>query len=93
MSPHILAPNTESAILARILQADEQELTPDAARYWLSVNCLPAIRTASMSCQPMRALGRCQRPKVKNWIIIWISDFCSAPCTPRPASCSAQKRT
>jgi hypothetical protein len=41
MSSHILAPNTESAILARILQADEQELTPDAARYWLSVK-LPA---------------------------------------------------
>jgi hypothetical protein len=29
VSSHILAPNTESAILARILQADEQKLTPD----------------------------------------------------------------
>ena len=37
MSSQVLTPNTESAILARILQADEQELTPDAARYWLSV--------------------------------------------------------
>ena len=34
-------PNTESAMLARILQAGEQELTLDAAGYWLSVK-LPA---------------------------------------------------
>jgi hypothetical protein len=37
MSSQVLTPNTESAMLARILQADEQELTLDAARYWLSV--------------------------------------------------------
>jgi hypothetical protein len=41
MSSHVLTPNSESAILARILQADAPELTPDAARYWLSVT-LPA---------------------------------------------------
>jgi len=41
MSSQVLTPNTESAMLARILQADEQELTLDAARYWLSVK-LPA---------------------------------------------------
>ena len=41
MSSQVLIPNTESAILARILQADEQELTLDAARYWLSVK-IPA---------------------------------------------------
>jgi hypothetical protein len=41
MSSHVLTPNSESAILARILQADSPELTPDAARYWLSVG-LPA---------------------------------------------------
>jgi hypothetical protein len=41
MSSHVLTPNSESAILARILQADAPELTPEAARYWLSVT-LPA---------------------------------------------------
>jgi hypothetical protein len=41
MSSQVLTTNTESAILARILQADEQELTLDAARYWLSVK-IPA---------------------------------------------------
>jgi len=41
MSSHVLTPNTESAILARVLQADEQELSVEAARYWLSVK-LPA---------------------------------------------------
>ncbi len=29
--------NTEAAILGRIIQADERELTPDAARYLLSM--------------------------------------------------------
>jgi len=33
MSSHVLTPNTESAILARILKADEQELSVEAARY------------------------------------------------------------
>jgi hypothetical protein len=37
MSSQVLTPNTESAMPARILQADENELTLDAARYWLSV--------------------------------------------------------
>ncbi|MBV8809627.1 MAG: hypothetical protein JO033_13215 [Acidobacteriaceae bacterium] len=41
MSSQILTPNTEAAILARIIQADERELTPDAARYLLSMK-LPA---------------------------------------------------
>ncbi len=37
MSSQLVTPNTEAAILARIIQADEQELTPDAARYLLSM--------------------------------------------------------
>jgi hypothetical protein len=41
MSSQVLTANTESAILTHILQADEQELTQDAARYWLSVK-IPA---------------------------------------------------
>ena len=37
MSSQVITPNTEAAILARIIQADERELTPDAARYLLSM--------------------------------------------------------
>jgi hypothetical protein len=37
MSSQVVTPNTEAAILARILQSDERELTPDAARYLLSI--------------------------------------------------------
>jgi len=37
MSSHVITPNTEAAILARIIGADERELTPDAARYLLSM--------------------------------------------------------
>jgi hypothetical protein len=37
MSSHVVTPNTEAAILARIIEADERELTPDAARYLLSM--------------------------------------------------------
>jgi hypothetical protein len=33
----LVSPNTEAAILARIIQTDEQDLTPDAARYLLSM--------------------------------------------------------
>ena len=54
MSSQVLIPNTESAILARILQADEQELTLDAARYWLSVK-IPASdqdRVDELSAKP-----------------------------------------
>jgi hypothetical protein len=36
MSSHV-SPNTEAAILARIIQTDEQDLTQDAARYLLSM--------------------------------------------------------
>jgi hypothetical protein len=41
MSSHVITPNTEAAILGRILEADERELTPEAARYLLSMR-LPA---------------------------------------------------
>ncbi len=41
MSSQVITPNTEAAILARILESDEQELTPEAARYLLSIK-LPA---------------------------------------------------
>jgi len=41
MSSQVVSPNTEAAILARIILADEQteerQLTPDAARYLLSM--------------------------------------------------------
>jgi hypothetical protein len=37
MSSQVLTPNTEAAILARIIEADERELTPEAARYLLSM--------------------------------------------------------
>jgi hypothetical protein len=38
MSSQVITPNTEAAILARIIQSDERELTPDAARYLLSMH-------------------------------------------------------
>ncbi|HEX7359086.1 MAG TPA: hypothetical protein VF283_01205 [Bryobacteraceae bacterium] len=41
MSSQAVTPNTEAAILARIIQTDERELTPEAARYLLSMK-LPA---------------------------------------------------
>jgi len=41
MSSQVVTPNTEAAILARMLEPDERELTPDAARYLLSIK-LPA---------------------------------------------------
>ena len=37
MSSQVITPNTEAAILARIIQTDERELTPDAARYLLAM--------------------------------------------------------
>ena len=42
MSSQVLTPNTEATILARIIQAENEELTPEAARYWLSRKLPPA---------------------------------------------------
>ena len=41
MNSQTAAPNTEAAILARIIQADEDPLSPDVAQYLLSMR-LPA---------------------------------------------------
>lgn len=37
MSSQVITPNSEAAILARIIQSDERQLTPEAARYLLSM--------------------------------------------------------
>lgn len=37
MSSHLVTPNTEAAILGRILLADERQLTPEGARFLLSM--------------------------------------------------------
>jgi hypothetical protein len=37
MSSQVLTPNTESAILARILESEERDLTPEADHYLLSM--------------------------------------------------------
>ena len=41
MGSRVITPNTEAAILGRIIEADERELTPDAVHYLLSMR-LPA---------------------------------------------------
>jgi len=41
MSSHVLTPNTEAAILARIIQSEERKITPEVASYLLSMK-LPA---------------------------------------------------
>jgi hypothetical protein len=48
MSSQVITPNTEAAILARIIQADDRELTPDAARYLLSMQ-LPSSDEARVN--------------------------------------------
>ena len=42
MISQVITPNSEAAILARIIQADERQLTPEAARYLLSMKLPPA---------------------------------------------------
>lgn len=37
MSSQFLTPNTEAAILGRIFQSEERELTPEVARYLLAM--------------------------------------------------------
>jgi hypothetical protein len=37
MSPAITSPNTEAAILARVIEVGEEELSPGAAEYLLSI--------------------------------------------------------
>jgi hypothetical protein len=42
MSSQVIGPNTEAAILTRIIQFGQRELTPDAARYLLSMQLPPS---------------------------------------------------
>lgn len=44
MSSRIVAQNTEAAILTRVIEADEFEITPDVARYLLSIQLPDADR-------------------------------------------------
>ena len=44
MSSQVLAQNTEAAILARIIEADQGEITPDVPRYLLSMQLPDADR-------------------------------------------------
>ena len=44
MSSQVLTPNTEAAILARIIEADATGITPDVARYLLSMQLPDADR-------------------------------------------------
>jgi hypothetical protein len=44
MSSQVLTRNTEAAILARVIEADEFEITPDVARYLLSMQLPGADR-------------------------------------------------
>lgn len=37
MGSQLITPNTEAAILARVIQTGDGELTPDTARYFLSI--------------------------------------------------------
>jgi hypothetical protein len=41
MSSQIVTSNTEAAILARIIESDERELTPEAAQYLISMKLPP----------------------------------------------------
>jgi hypothetical protein len=44
MRSQVLVQNTEAAILARVIEADETEITPDVARYLLSLQLPDADR-------------------------------------------------
>ena len=48
MSSHLVTPNTEAAILARVIESDQNAITPDVARYLISMQ-LPAYWSASGS--------------------------------------------
>lgn len=42
MSSPLVIPNTEATILARVVQMEDEVLTPETARYWLSRKLSPA---------------------------------------------------
>jgi hypothetical protein len=44
MSSLVVAPNTEAAILARVIESDPAAITPDVARYLLSMQLPEADR-------------------------------------------------
>lgn len=44
MSSQVIEPNTEAAILSRVIEADQLKITPDVARYLLSMQLPEADR-------------------------------------------------
>jgi hypothetical protein len=60
MSSQVVTPNTEAAILARVIQSDERELSPEVARYLLAmklpssdedrVDQKPRLRSLTATC-------------------------------------------
>jgi len=54
MSTQAITSNTEASILVRILQADEREITPDVARYLLSMR-LPGADEERVNELPSKA--------------------------------------
>ena len=54
MSSQVVNPNTEAAILARMIQSDDKELTPAAAQYLLSIR-LPSADEERVSELSARA--------------------------------------
>jgi len=52
MSSHVVASNTEAAILARVIEADPHAITPEVAATCSPCGFLPPTRIASMSFRP-----------------------------------------
>jgi hypothetical protein len=73
MTTQTITQNTEAAILARILKADEQALTPDVARYLLSMK-LPAADEQRVNELSARAragsLTESERQDLENYLHI-----------------------
>ncbi len=63
MNSQILSQNTEAAILARIIEADESEITPDVSRYLLSMQLPETDRHRAGELSAKARSGSLTRPE------------------------------
>jgi len=77
MNSQILEPNTEAAIRARIIEADESEIKPDIARYLLSMRLPEADRQRVDELSSKARSGLLTDRERQNWTLTFTLEVSS----------------
>jgi len=84
MSPQLLGPNCEATIWARLMQAQSDALSPEAAEYLLSIGFGESDRERLRQLAERSEAGALTDENRLNSTAIWTSFICSRSCNPKP---------